>query len=237
MKALPNLSIFFPCYNDAGTIKGMVEQASETGKALTDDLELIVVDDGSRDESPEILAELVGSIPELKVVRHPANRGYGGALKSGFSNVSKDFIFYTDGDGQYDIKELPLLAGLMEDGIDLVNGYKLNRSDAWYRKVIGAAYRYFMRLLFGIRIRDIDCDFRLFRRRLLEGVEFHSDAGSICVEMLSEFQRKGAVFVEVGVHHYPRRYGQSQFFTFRHVSLSILALVMFFCQMKITGRR
>ncbi len=233
MKSLPNLSVLFPCYNDAGTIKGLVEQSLQTGKAITEDLEVIVVDDGSKDSSPRILSELSRSIPELRVFYHAENRGYGAALRSGFRHASKDYIFYTDGDGQYDVRELPLLVESMGEGVDIVNGYKLNRSDPCYRSFIGGAYRGLMRWMFGIEIRDIDCDFRLFKRGLLDGIELRSDSGAICVEMLSKFQQRGVVFVEVMVHHYPRQYGSSQFFTFRHVSRSILGLIRLWWRLKI----
>jgi glycosyltransferase involved in cell wall biosynthesis len=233
MKNLPGLSVFFPCYNDAGTIKGLVEQALQTGKTITEDLEVIVVDDGSKDKSPEILAALSRIIPELRVFYHSENRGYGAALRSGFSHAGKDYIFYTDGDGQYDVRELPLLVESMGQGVDLVNGYKLNRSDPWYRNLVGGAYRGLMRWMFGIGVRDIDCDFRLFKRGLLEGIELCSDSGAICVEMLSKFQQRGVVFAEVGIHHYARQYGSSQFFTFRHVSRSILGLIRLWWRLKI----
>ncbi len=233
MERLSSLTIFFPCFNDAGTIRELVEQAREVGEEITDDLEIIVVDDGSRDESPNILAELPSTVPELRVITHPENRGYGGALRSGFLNARKQFIFYTDGDGQYDVREIPLLVEKMKEDVELVNGYKIIRQDSWYRRLLGNAYSMSMRILFSIKIHDIDCDFRLFRKKLVEGIELKSDSGSICVEMLSKFQRRGGRFAEVGIHHYPRRYGKSQFFTFRNVSLSIIGLIVLFFRMRI----
>lgn len=225
MKKLPQLTIFFPCYNDAGTIGKMVKEALRIGKTITDDLEIIVVDDGSKDESPKILKELSSSIPELRVIYHKKNSGYGSALRDGFYSATKNFIFYTDGDAQYSVEELALLVEKMQDGVDLVNGYKLNRSDAWYRKLIGKLYSYGMGFLFGINVIDIDCDFRLFRRELLKDIRLESDSGAICVEMLFKFQKKGAVFTQVGVHHYPREYGRSQFFSFKHISKAVLGLI------------
>lgn len=232
MKKIPQLTIFFPCYNDAGSIRNLVEQAFEIGKNITDELEIVVVDDGSRDGSQKILAELVGLIPVLRVCFHSKNTGYGGALREGFSLARNDFIFYTDGDAQYDLRELSFLVEEMKDGVDLVNGYKLSRADRWYRRFLGDLYRKVIGFLFGIKLKDINCAFKLFRRQLLKEVNLESCSGAICIEMLAKFQRKGAVFREVAVHHYPRRYGRSQFFSFRHISYTIVEIFVLWWKLK-----
>jgi glycosyltransferase involved in cell wall biosynthesis len=146
------------------------------------------------------------------VVTHERNRGYGGALRSGFAAATKELVFYTDGDGQYDVRELPLLVMLMTSDTDFVNGMKMRRQDPAYRIHIGNLHQFLMRWIFWLPIQDVDCDFRLIRRRILESIELHSNSGSICVELVKHAQRAGAGFREVSVHHYARKFGQSQFF-------------------------
>jgi len=224
-KKLPGLSIVFPCYNDAGTIGSLVLLAHRVGEWISDDYEVIVVDDMSTDNSRAILEELSASLSRLRVIHHEVNKGYGGALKTGFAAAQKDFIFYTDGDGQYDVLELVRLAEFMSEGVHLVNGYKVNRADNWSRRLIGFCYNKLVRMAFGIRIRDVDCDFRMMRRSIFEKVKLESDTGLICTELIKKVQDQGFVIVEVPVHHFPRLYGSSQFFTVSHVSRSLLALL------------
>jgi glycosyltransferase involved in cell wall biosynthesis len=213
----PGISVFFPAYNDAGTIASMVVLADRTLRKLTDDYEVIVVNDGSGDHTPLVLAELQSLYPRLRVINHPANRGYGSALRTGFDSACKDWIFYTDGDAQYDVRELEKLVPLMTDDIDVVNGYKISRSDPLHRIIIGAVYRRMIRLAFGIKIRDVDCDFRLVRRSGYNRVRLCSTSGTICVEMIKSFQDAGLQFAEAPVNHYHRAYGKSQFFNFKRL--------------------
>jgi glycosyltransferase involved in cell wall biosynthesis len=211
-KRLKSLSVVFPAYNDGGTIASMVAAASIACRQVTDDFEIIVVNDGSSDYTAEMLAEMQTRYPELRVVTHEKNRGYGGALQSGFSAATKDWVFYTDGDSQYNPLELVDLAQAVCDGAELVNGYKLSRNDSFARILIGRAYHYFVKLTFGIRIRDVDCDFRLIPRHILQGIELKSVSGAICLEMVKKIEDAGHVFAEVPVNHYSRKYGVSQFF-------------------------
>jgi glycosyltransferase involved in cell wall biosynthesis len=214
---LSSISAFFPCYNDAGTIAAMVEKVAATLRRVTDDFEVIVVDDGSEDDSVAVLAALAPRAPYLRIVSHPHNRGYGAALRSGFAAATRDFVFYTDGDGQYDPEELPLLVRAMHDGVDLVNGYKLRRADPFHRIIIGRTYQWVARYGFGIRLRDVDCDFRLIRADLLRRISLSFESGAIGVELVRRLQDAGGRMVEVPVHHYPRRYGRSEFFRVRNV--------------------
>jgi glycosyltransferase involved in cell wall biosynthesis len=209
----PSISAFFPCYNDARTIGGLVLKAEEVLGRLTDDYQIIVVNDGSTDDSAEVLRGLERQVPRLTVVTHPVNRGYGGALRSGFAHATKDLVFYTDGDGQYDVGELPLLVMLLTDDTHFVNGMKMARHDPVHRVVAGNLHKFVMRWSFWLPITDVDCDFRLVRRSIVERLRLTSNSGSICVELVKHAQRAGAQFREVSVHHYPRQHGQSQFFT------------------------
>ena len=213
----PSISAFFPAYNDAGTIASMVVLADRTLRQLTDDYEVIVVNDGSKDHTAQILSELEAAYPRLRVVNHPTNLGYGSALRTGLSSATKDWIFYTDGDAQYDVRELEELAPLMTDDVDIVNGYKIARSDPAHRIFIGNLYCWFIKMTFGIKIRDVDCDFRLVRRDCYNRVRLHSTSGTICVEMVRSFQDAGLRFAEHPVHHYHRAYGKSQFFNFKRL--------------------
>src|SRR5690349_4686174 len=157
----PSLSVFFPAYNDAGTIASLVIQAVRVAGRLTPDFEVVVVNDGSQDATAVILDELAHTYPQLRVVHHPTNRGYGGALRTGFATASKELIAYTDGDGQYDPSELDVLWSALTQDADMVTGWKISRSDPVHRIVIGRMYHYFVKLLFQLRVQDVDCDFRL----------------------------------------------------------------------------
>ena len=208
----PSISAFFPCYNDAPTIAGLVRDADYQLRQLADDYEVIVVNDGSSDNSADVLRALQAELPGLKVITHPINRGYGGALRSGFAAATKELVFYTDGDAQYDVKELRVLLMLMTEDTHFVNGIKMARGDAAYRVHAGNVHKFLMRWSFWLPVIDVDCDFRLVRRSVLERITLRSNSGSICVELVKDAQRAGAQFREVSVHHYPRQFGESQFF-------------------------
>ena len=210
----PSLSIFFPAYNDSGTIASMVIRAVQSASKLTSDFEVIVVNDGSADATAEIADELARLYSQVRVVHHPKNRGYGGALQSGFRAATKDLIFYTDGDAQYDPSELAALWAAMGPDADMVNGYKISRSDPLHRVIIGRIYHHTVSLLFGLKVRDVDCDFRLMRRSMFARVRLEKTSGVICLEMMKKITDAGFRIVEVPVHHYHRAYGRSQFFNF-----------------------
>lgn len=207
-----SISVFFPCYNDSKTITGLVESAFKTLKKLTNDYEVIVIDDGSKDNSPVVLRKMKTKYKNLKLVFHKKNQGYGGALKSGFENSIKDLVFYTDGDGQYDVSELSVLLSLMSHDVNFINGIKMERQDDAYRIFFGNLHKFITRWLFWLPIYDVDCDFRLIRKSLLEKIDLKSNSGSICVELIKKSERAGGIFREVSVHHYERKWGQSQFF-------------------------
>jgi len=216
---MPGLSVFFPAYNDAATIATLVMRSVRVAATLTDDYEVIVINDGSReDDTAKILDELARIYPgRVRIVHHETNRGYGGALRTGFATARKDFVFYTDGDAQYDPSEMTLLWKTMRDDVDWVNGWKISRSDPLHRIIIGRTYHYMVKLLFGLKVRDVDCDFRLMRRRIFDVVTLEKDSGVICLEMMKKFQDAGFRVAEHPVHHYHRAYGKSQFFNFPRI--------------------
>ena len=216
----PSISAFFPCYNDGGTIASMVIEMMRVLRELTDDYEVVVVENGSTDYTHDVLDELealYAADGRLRILRYKQPLGYGGALRVGFASATKDLIFYTDGDAQYDVRELRSLAPRLVSGVDLVMGNKITRHDPLHRVIIGRLYHHIVRFLFSLRIHDTDCDFRLMRRSIFDRVTLTQDSGVICLELMRRVQDAGYSTVEVPVHHYHRAYGVSQFFNFRRL--------------------
>jgi glycosyltransferase involved in cell wall biosynthesis len=228
--------MFFPAYNDAGTIASLVIQAVQVAARLTPDFEVLVINDGSRDATGAIADELARTYPQVRVIHHPSNRGYGGALRTGFAAASKDLVAYTDGDAQYDPAELEVLWNRLSPEADLVNGYKISRSDPMHRIVIGRIYHHTVKLLFRLRVRDVDCDFRLMRREIFDRIKLERDTGVICLEMMRKVQDAGFRVVEVPVHHYHRTHGRSQFFNFRRIFWTGVDVMKLWLQLVVLGR-
>src|SRR5262245_35865982 len=234
--AKPSLSVFFPCYHYAASIGTLVLDAERVLRALTDDYQIIVVNDGSRDESARVLRELQTRVDRLRIVTHDVNRGYGAALRSGFANTTKDLVFYTDGDGQYDVKELPLLLMLLSDDVDFVNGIKMTRQDPPYRVFVGNLHKFVTRWMLWLPVIDVDCDFRLIRRSIVDRLRLKSNSGSICAELVKKAERAGAGFREVSVHHYARQSGASQFFTAPKIIKTYIDLARLWIKLMIVDR-
>jgi glycosyltransferase involved in cell wall biosynthesis len=235
--AVVAVSAFFPCYNDEPTIAAMVNVVlGAMDRCGIDDCEVIVVNDGSTDGSAVVLAELARKEPRLRVVTHDRNRGYGGALLSGFAASTKQWVFYTDGDGQYDPAELELLIARASEQVDVVQGYKLRRADGFLRAIVGRTYHWFVKMAFGLEIRDTDCDFRLIRRARLDEVKLVHTTGAITVELVRKLQDSGAHFTEVGVHHYRRVFGKSEFFRIGAIARTLWALAGLWVQLVLLRR-
>ncbi|HEX3559953.1 MAG TPA: glycosyltransferase family 2 protein [Pyrinomonadaceae bacterium] len=235
MSSNSSITVFFPAFNDEGSIASLVADALEVLPGLADDFEVLVVNDGSADATRDVLEALALASPHVRVIHHERNRGYGAALRTGFGHARKELIFYTDGDGQYDVREMAALRPLLTGAVGAVNGYKIKRSDARSRKVIGGLYNRLARFLFRLPIRDVDCDFRLMRRQAVEPLDLVSSSGVICVELVRKLHAAGCVFAEAPVNHYERRHGRSQFFTFGRVARTALDfLVLWF---KLVGLR
>ncbi|MBI2611886.1 glycosyltransferase family 2 protein [Candidatus Gottesmanbacteria bacterium] len=215
----PSISIFFPFLNDWGTVGSLVGLSISNVSKLTDDWEVIIIDDGSLPENSAALDSVVEvfNSSRIRIVHHEKNRGYGGALRSGISACKKDLIFYTDCDAQYDPRELALLYEKMKPGIGMVNGYKIKRNDPWFRIVAGRMYHYIVKIAFGIPIADTDCDFRLMRREIFTKVKLFENTGTICVELVKKIDHAGYTITEVPVHHFWRTSGKSQFFNFNRL--------------------
>jgi glycosyltransferase involved in cell wall biosynthesis len=230
-----SITVFFPVFNDQETIELLAEKALAVLPKLTDDYEVLLIDDGSTDASGSVADELARTMKHVRVIHHPFNQGYGAALRTGFSNAAKELIFYTDGDGQYDVGELARLVPLMEDGVDVVNGYKIERQDNRGRRASGALYNRFARFIFRLPISDVDCDFRLVRRSAIGRISLGVSSGAICVEMIRKLKSAGCTFREVPVHHYPRPHGKSQFFTPRRVARTIFDFFALWVSLSLSG--
>ena len=207
-RALTSLSIFFPCYNEAGNVGQMIEQAVKVGEDYGIDYEVVVVDDGSRDESAGIVRQWSEKNPRVKLVQHSANQGYGAALRTGLKSVSKDLVFLTDGDNQFHLSEIEKLFSQI-DSCDAVVGYRIHRQDKAYRRLNGFLWTQLVRFVFGLRVRDIDCAFKLFRRKFITDLELRSNQLLIHAEILARLKKKGCKIEEIGVNHYPRVAGRS----------------------------
>ena len=205
-EAAVSISVFFPCYNEQDNIAGTVEQALAVLKKLNADFEVVIVDDGSSDATGQIADEIAGRNNRVKVVHHPTNLGYGAALQSGFKAATKELVFYTDGDGQFDINEMPPLLSLIRQ-YDIVSCYRLNRQDSSIRKINGWCWTKLVCLLFGMKIRDIDCAFKLYKREIFDNIKLSSAGALIDAEILARAVHKGYTITQKGVHHYPRTAG------------------------------
>jgi glycosyltransferase involved in cell wall biosynthesis len=246
-KTSPSISVFFPFLNDWGTVGSLIGLAAATVAKITDDWEIIIVNDGSRKEDREALGMIINATMQqpacrqgrcnnatmrgkIKIIDHEKNRGYGGALRSGFTACKKDLIFYTDCDAQYDPRELTILYEAMKPEIDMVNGYKIKRNDPWYRTLSGRIYHHLVCFAFDLPIKDTDCDFRLIRRKVFDPstglqrvqssrsgqakVKLFENTGTICVELVKKIDYHGYKIAQVPVHHFFRTSGKSQFFNF-----------------------
>lgn len=233
-----SISVFFPCYNDSHSIGNLIDEAHRTLEGLTNTFEVIVIDDGSSDGSQLVLKEYEKKFPKtFRPIFHKKNQGYGGALKDGFKNSKYDLIFYTDGDGQYDVRELSILFSLMTKDVNFVNGIKMERQDFVYRVIVGNFYALCMRWAFMLPIYDVDCDFRLIRRSIIRKLFLKSNSGSICVELVKKAQRAGAKFRQVSIHHYPRVFGDSQFFRLDRLLSTFTELSELWWELMVVGNK
>lgn len=204
------ISACFPAYNEAENLISLVANADKALKNCTNDYEIIVVNDGSKDQSKEILEKLSKEYPALKPVHHLQNQGYGATLLTGFKQASKELIFFSDADQQFDLEEIAKLIKLIAEA-DLVIGYRKSRKDPFHRKMNAFLWNRLIRFVFDVRVKDLDCAFKLFRRSMLEKINlnsFHSKGALISAELLLRFKKANARIREVGVTHYPRQFGQ-----------------------------
>ena len=195
-----------PAYNEEANIEPQVLDVIEALRPLADDFEVIVVNDGSRDRTGAIVSELAVAHPQVRLVQHPSNQGYGAALYSGFTSATKDLVFLTDSDRQFDLDDLRRLLPLL-DRADIAAGYRAPRRDPFMRVLNGIGWSTLVTLFFGYTARDIDCAFKLFRRDILQKIHMQSRGATFSAEFLVRAKRAGFRIIELGVKHRPRRAG------------------------------
>lgn len=232
------LTVFFPCYNDQQTIGRLVSEAYATIKNLGVTPEVIVIDDGSTDGSQELLKHLKATKHQnLRLIFHKKNQGYGAVLADGLTAAKGKLIAYTDGDGQYDIRELPRLLALMDGEVSFVNGIKEERHDPWQRVVLGNMYKFIARWMFWLPIIDVDCDFRLIKSSIAKQLRLKTKSGAVCVCLVKKAQLHGAIFSETTVSHFPRLHGQSQFFTLPRLTHTLFEYLWLWVNLMIFRRQ
>jgi len=203
------ISVVLPAYNEAANIEKQVRNVDDVLRDLRfDEYEILVVDDGSSDDTRAICEALATDVPKLRVIVHETNRGYAQALRSGFTAAAQPLVFYTDADNQFDVRELKNLLAAIDD-YDLVCGFRIYRFDPFSRLVLSWGYNLLVRILFRIRVRDVDCAFKLFRREIFDRIHIESKKFFVDTEILAKASRCGMKMTEIGVKHFPRTAGQS----------------------------
>lgn len=205
---LKSLSVFFPVYNEEANIIQTIEKAFKNIPLFAEQFEIIAVNDGSSDRTAQHLSDLSNKYSKLKVITHPKNRGYGATLKSGFLNAKYEYFFFTDSDGQFKIEEIENFIPLIND-CDIIAGFRIKRNDPLYRIINAKAYNLLIRILFGLKIKDIDCAFKLIRKKAIDSIELKSEGAFISAEFLIKSKNKGFLIKQLGVNHYPRAKGRS----------------------------
>ncbi len=226
-----SVSAFFPAHNEVDNIGRVVEQTVQILSGHVDDFEVIIVNDGSQDGTKELADELDEKIPQVRAVHHAKNRGYGGAVKTGIASCTKEWIFFADGDGQFDVSEIPLLLEHTEQN-DAVVGYRVNRQDPAHRKLFAFCWGTLIKILFGFRVRDLDCAFKLFKRQYFNGVKLKAEGAVISVELFSILTRNNARIHQVGVHHYPRTAGEQSGGSVKVIARAFKELLLLYKRLK-----
>lgn len=203
-----SVSFFCPAFNEEENLEKAISCVLPVLKEATDKFELLIVDNCSTDKTPQIADKLASEIPQIRVIHNATNKGYGGALKTGFNSVKNDVIVYTDSDNEYDFKEFKKLIGYL-DSYDVVIGYRFKRQDSFYRLMQSAIFNAFITLLFGTKFKDINCSFKAYKRSVLEAMNINSRSAFIDAEMLIKALDNGYRIREVPVTHFRRQAGKS----------------------------
>ena len=205
---LSSLSIFMPAFNEEGNITTTIIDARSSAKAVARDYEIIVVDDGSRDRTAEVVGELAKHDSDIRLVKHPNNRGYGAAVKTGLKACQKDWIFFTDSDGQFRYDELPKFVNASSK-YDLVIGYRKKRMDPFHRVFVAQVLlKIWNFVLFGLTVRDVDCAYKLFSRQVRDAIHLDTESAITVTEFIVKAKALGFRIIQLPVIHYPRKFGQ-----------------------------
>ncbi len=229
-----SISVFFPCHNEEGNVENTTLLALRTFRRCADDFEIIIVNDGSRDATGQIADRMANEHPEVRAVHNETNLGYGGALQRGFREASKPWVFYTDGDGQFDFNDIEKLIPMLED-YDIVSAYRVERSDSFVRRTNAAAWTLFVNVLLGLWLRDIDCAFKIYPRSLFDEIKMKSTGALIDSEILARAKRLGYSVGQVGVSHLPRLMGEQSGANLRVIVRAFKELFLLRSDIKKTG--
>jgi len=224
------ISLVLPAYNEEANVTEAIRRARSVAHRLCSAYEIVVVDDGSTDGTAACVEAMTEGHSDLVLLRHPRNRGYGEALRTGFRAARHELVFFTDSDNQFDLDELELFLPWI-DRCDVVCGYRINRRDRWSRRVIGKSWNYLVRALFYVPVRDIDCAFKLFRRSVFEDIDIESVGAMVNTELMVKLGRSGAGVVEIGVTHYPRTAGTARGASVKVVTRAVLELARMYRQL------
>ena len=235
MNKLTSLSAFFPAYNEEGNVEHMVRSLIAVLAQVTENYEIIIVNDGSKDGTGEIADRLSKADPKVRVVHHENNLGYGAAIRTGIKACGKEYLFFTDGDGQFDVSQLVRLIPLLSS-YDGVIGFRTNRQDDWGRKLNAWAWGRLVRLMFGLKVKDINCAFKLFRRKVFDQIQLESSGAMISTEMLVRIKEKGFKLQEIGVLHSPRLAGKQTGANLRVILRAFRELYRFYKKFRETKR-
>ncbi len=226
-----SLSVFFPCHNEADNIGALVDKTVAVLRKLVDDFEVIIVNDGSKDKTREVADALAAKYPEVRAVHHEVNKGYGGAVWTGLRSATKQLVFFTDGDGQFDISEIEQFLPEIGEKTAVV-GYRIKRRDPFHRVLFAKGWKMLNRILFAFRVRDIDCAFKLFRTEWFKDIEPQASGALVTVEILTKLTKKGIKFKQIGVHHYPRTAGTQSGGSIKVILRAFRELFRFYRQLK-----
>jgi len=233
MKKVKSLSVFFPVHNEAGNINRVIESTLAILPKLTKKWEIIVVNDGSTDKTGQVVEKLIEKEPRIRMITHNRNYGYGSALKDGFYNASYEWIVFTDGDGQFDFGEVTKFLE-KADQADLVIGYRIDRQDPFIRKLFGWGWTFLANLLLGIKVKDVDCGFKLVKKEVIDAIPRLASirGGMISPELLAKTKKAGFKITQVGVHHFPRQEGKQTGAELKVIFESFLDLAKLWWQLR-----
>jgi len=200
------ISAFFPAHNEEANIETLTRKTAKVLSEICDDYEVIIVNDGSKDRTKEIAESLSKENPKIRLINHEVNKGYGAAVKSGLYGAKLEWVFFTDGDGQFDVNEIKELAKYTSEA-DFIAGYRIKRADSFMRKLNAFMWGSMVKLLFRFKVRDVDCAFKLFKKEIIDRAKPEAEGAMISTELLAKANKMGYRIKEVGVHHYPRTAG------------------------------
>lgn len=225
-----SISVVFPAYNEESNIGTLIDQTVQLLPEFTDKWEIIVVDDGSTDRTAEIVKRYNNN--KISVIHHPSNRGYGAAVRSGIISAKNDLIFFSDSDLQFNIKEMGKLLQWVSE-YDIVIGYRIKRQDPFYRRLNAFGWNTLVRLMLGLKVKDLNCAFKIFRKNVFDKIKIDAIGAMVNADILSQAVKYGFRIKEVPVTHYPRLKGQQTGANIRVIFKAFKELLRLYRKLKI----